>query len=1298
MGGFFYFSASDGQNGTTGRELWRTDGTAGGTTLVKDINPGAGDSSPDLLTVVGTNLFFVATDGVHGRELWKSDGTSAGTVMVVDLVPGGADAGITEIEPAGSGVFFSTNGAVFKSDGTAGGTVQLLGPKGSVFMNAVNVWTPSGTNLAFVDNNNTLWRTDGTTSGTFALETVTSGSVYSVLSLDPMVYYFTDSFGSSGETNFVLRHSINSAGSSQLVDQEIINDLNGYTAELFNSQVQNGNLYYQIDWTFDDGIDPIQSGINCYSVNNSSSLVGLPLDGENFAGTIAGWVYFWSYSDKIYRTDGTSNNTTLVINLSGLTNINAMVQAGSKFFFTPPGVTDLTPSGSRLLPIPGIPFLLGSIGSNGLFTANDGVTGQEPWVSDGTTNGTHLLKDIASGVASPPPNQGVIAGTNLYFTLPRPGLGTQLWKSDGTTNGTALIRDFIQPAYGPSNLVAWNNLLFFSANDGTHGMELWRSDGTSNGTFMVKDCRVGLADSFPSQLTPASSLLFFVADDGAHGAELWESDGTSNGTFMAQDIVPGLAPGQIANMQAVGDTVYFIAASGSLGQELWFSTGQPGGTQFLADLNPGPASSNPFAFIGFNGKVYFLNTAGPYTGLWRTDGTPGGTVLVTNITVFGGSQLLATSNSLFMATGLALWQSDGTTGGTVLLTNTPISQLTLLGSTLYGSDINDVWSIAPTNGTATLAADFGTLNPPMSSPQQFTPFQGALLFTEAGPPFGREFWSIVPGQVATLAEDLNPGAADANIQFAFPLGNQVLYAAQPAGQPWQLRSLKLQNLLPPPKAPWGGVPWPVPGLIEAENFDVGGEGVSYHDLSIVNEGGQYRITEAVDIFTCDDTNGGFCVSGTQVNEWMDYTIQAPVDGTYEIDVRMTAPVVDTGFFHFELDGVPVVSGLAENNGAPGGWTTEQLTDVPIPAGVHNLRLVFDDASSAGEVGTYNSFNVLLTATNQPPIVSIVSPPSGTVFGPTRPIELIASVTDPTPGTNLHAEFFLDGQSIGVTSSPYALAWTPTFGPHVLRVTATDGFGASSTTRGQLFFVTNTILTKGAFWKVNGFGTNFGTSWRSTTYNDSSWPSAHSPFGFGYAGVTLLPSNFNNAPIVTYYFRQTVKTDLSGLNYLGITLRRDDGAVVYVNDHEIARPNMPGPPTNILFNTLAVTNVRNNLLTLTNPAVDALTVPLSDLSTSSNIFAVEVHQALTNRLDLYDFYFDLDLAGYTYNPGSALAITAAPGGPVVQWPDYLPDWLLEQSPDLLTWSTVTNLPGFTNGLAILPMPNQPQMFFRLRQGP
>jgi ELWxxDGT repeat protein len=155
------FSAFDDRRGT---ELWRTDGSATGTTLIADINPGSSSSYPRSLVARGDTLFFSADDGATGAELWRTDGTAAGTSRVTDLRPGRKGSIPSNLTALGDRLFFFANDGItgnqlWRSDGTAAGTVPV------VKVPAPRCVTVAGDSLIF-STNNRLWRSDGTPAGT----------------------------------------------------------------------------------------------------------------------------------------------------------------------------------------------------------------------------------------------------------------------------------------------------------------------------------------------------------------------------------------------------------------------------------------------------------------------------------------------------------------------------------------------------------------------------------------------------------------------------------------------------------------------------------------------------------------------------------------------------------------------------------------------------------------------------------------------------------------------------------------------------------------------------------------------------------------------------------------------------------------------------------------------------------------------------------------------------------------------------------------------------------------------------
>jgi ELWxxDGT repeat protein len=244
VNGTLYFSAIN--SGGTGVELWRSDGTATGTVLVANINPGPGGSSnPSNLVNVNGRLYFAATDGTNGVELWTSD--SAGTRMVLDIAPGTASSDPQNLIAINGTLFFTADDGVngrelWVSDGTPGNTRMVkdirLGSASASFGEMVNY---NGVLLFVVDDGllgAELWRSDGTEEGTVLVKDIAAGTRSSqpqgltVVETAPGVYrvFFAANDGVSGfelwqsdgtETGTVLVRDIRSGAASSAPQQLI---------------------------------------------------------------------------------------------------------------------------------------------------------------------------------------------------------------------------------------------------------------------------------------------------------------------------------------------------------------------------------------------------------------------------------------------------------------------------------------------------------------------------------------------------------------------------------------------------------------------------------------------------------------------------------------------------------------------------------------------------------------------------------------------------------------------------------------------------------------------------------------------------------------------------------------------------------------------------------------------------------------------------------------------------------------------------------------------------------------------
>ena len=182
--GTLYFVAHDGSGSN---QLWKSDGTAGGTSVVQTFTPGqTQSSSPTILGVLNSELYFSANDGIDGTQLWQTDGTAAGTTMVTDLSQNNSpyiEGSFSSLVSLNGAIFFEVGSprglasTIYRSDGTPGGTSAIFTPDSST--GSVSALTVSGNSLYFLTTESSgpetavdLWKSDGTTSGTALIASI----------------------------------------------------------------------------------------------------------------------------------------------------------------------------------------------------------------------------------------------------------------------------------------------------------------------------------------------------------------------------------------------------------------------------------------------------------------------------------------------------------------------------------------------------------------------------------------------------------------------------------------------------------------------------------------------------------------------------------------------------------------------------------------------------------------------------------------------------------------------------------------------------------------------------------------------------------------------------------------------------------------------------------------------------------------------------------------------------------------------------------------------------------------------
>lgn len=615
-------------------------------------------------------------------------------------------------------------------------------------------------NTFYFGSGKTLWKTDGTPSGTIAVRDFTVENAVGLsrfIATSNAVYFML-----AVEGGYQLWKTNGTGAGTMMLKDFATNQPLFVRAAVGNTiffNLPQSATGYEL-WKTDGTEAGTQMVKDIYPGTANSN----PTSFQNINGVLF-FCATTSAGTGLWQSDGTEAGTVLIKDLDAADNAYSltgdMVAVGSKAYFTAvlPStgrelwVSDGTAAGTFIVKeiytgsTGSFPSNLTAFNNKLYFVAQDAIN-RQVWMTDGTEAGTVPLFDALPNSRNDSYNYFVNCNGTLYFSATVGiAFSSEPYVSDGTPSGTRLLKDITPGSNGcdARGYKYFNGLTYFIANTVATGYELWSTDGSEAGTIMLPEIYAGANNGIGgSYLIEAvlSNRFIFSGNDPVHREEPYSSDGTAAGTQLLKNVQTTGLGSYPSYLTVIGNRLYFGAlSSGFSDNEPWYSDGTEAGTVLLKDLEPGAAWSRPFEFTDIDNTSFYFRTFNSSSSrdIWKSDGTDAGTTKI--VTAISSDKIYISNGLLYFskadANGNELWKYDGSTASLV-------------------KNINP-----------------GGLH---SFPSNFISFNNQLYFFAEEGTNGKELWKSDGTDAGTqLVADINPGVAGSGTYSDMVSFNNNLY-------------------------------------------------------------------------------------------------------------------------------------------------------------------------------------------------------------------------------------------------------------------------------------------------------------------------------------------------------------------------------------------------------------------------------------------------------------------------------------------------------------------------------------------